>query len=802
MLGPSIILGLSSCALALNARYDQDYGYANADYGSNGPSSSATRSIHSHSASTIPFPTGQNNSTSVKPSSTGTPNCTPYWLEAIKHQGLASFNSNPGSYKVFRNVKDYGAQGDGRTDDTAAIQRAITEGNRCTPGFCESSTNTPALVYFPGGTYVISASIIDYYYTQIIGNPNCLPIIQAAANFSTTGGLGLIDGSPYQGSGPRAGKTAYGPTNTFFRQIRNIILDMTKIPANVSATGIHWPTAQTTSLQNVVFNMNAANGTQHQGLFIEEGSGGFMTDLVFNGGNYGFNVGNQQFTTRNLTFNNVNTAINQLWDWGWTYIGLSINNCRVGLNMSAGGPPAVNVGSSMLVDSEINNTPIGLTTSRTDSSQPAAGGSLYLENVKLNNVPVAVLGPNGTYLQGSTGASVISAWADGHRYLPNGPVKARGPIAPSKRPASLLDASGKYYARSKPQYGSIPLSQFISARDLGCAGDGKTDDTTALNAAILKAKNERKILFIDAGYYKIVGEALATVILSAGDYFNNLDAPQVVVKVAQPGEQGSVELSDLFLSTKGQQKGAILMEYNLGTYDAEPAGLWDVHTRIGGFAGSDLQTAQCEKTPDTKITKDNLVQNCIAAYMSIHVTKFATGLYMENNWLWIADHDLDDARNNNTQITIYAGRGLHIESIRGRVWLYGTAVEHHVKYEYQFVDTREIFMGQIQTETAYYQPNPDATIPFPENKALSDPVFTPSPNSSINAAEGWGLRIVRSNNILGYGVGLYSFFDNYSTNCSAIGAGARCQTRMLSIEGDRNSYDINLYNINTVGRLR
>ena len=130
---------------------------------------------------------------------------------------------------------------------------------------------------------------------------------------------------------------------------------------------------------------------------------------------------------------------------------------------------------------------------------------------------------------------------------------------------------------------------------------------------------------------------------------------------------------------------------------------------------------------------------------------------------------------------------------------WGTAVEHHVKYEYQFVDTREIFMGQIQTETAYYQPNPDATIPFPENAALSDPVFTPSSNSSINAASGWGLRILRSNNILGYGVGLYSFFDNYSTNCSAVGAGARCQTRMTSIEGDRNSYDISLYNLNTVG---
>lgn len=188
-----------------------------------------------------------------------------YWLEDIKHQGIAAFNPSPSTYQVFRNVKDFGAKGDGVTDDTAAIQNAISSGGRCAPGSCASTTVTPAIVYFPTGVYMISASLIDYYYTQVIGNPNCMPTIRAFANF--TGGLGLIDGDQYQAGGV----LGFGSTNIFWRQIRNFYLDMTLIPASSAATGIHWPTAQATSLQNIVFNMSQAAGTQHQGVFIESG---------------------------------------------------------------------------------------------------------------------------------------------------------------------------------------------------------------------------------------------------------------------------------------------------------------------------------------------------------------------------------------------------------------------------------------------------------------------------------------------------------------------------------------------------
>lgn len=727
-------------------------------------------------------------------------------MEDIDHQGIAP-NQNDSTYQVFRNVADYGAVGDGITDDTAAINLAISDGNRCAPGNCSSSTRTPATIYFPAGVYLISSSIIDYYYTNLIGNPNCIPTLRATTNFT---GLGLIDGDLYGANG-----LSYGATNVFWRQVRNFVIDMTSIPYNSTATGIHWPTAQATSLQNIVFYMSDINGTMHQGILIESGSGGFMTDLVFYGGFYGGDFGNQQFTMRNLSFHNSVTAINQLWDWGWTYYGININNCSVGLNMSTGGTTAQSVGSITFFDSTITNTTIGILTANNFTSQPPTAGSLILENVRLNNVPIAVQGPTGTALAGSTGSMLITAWGEGHAYAPIGPNEFEGYFSPNTRPGSLL-SGGNFYTRSKPQYETLNATQFLSARTQGAAGDGVTDDTAAVQSLIVEAAATGQIAFFDAGIYKvsttiyvpantrITGESYP-VILGSGGWFEDMTTPRPVLQIGHAGEIGNVEWSDMIVSTQGPAAGAILIEWNLATYGT-PSGMWDVHARIGGFAGSNLQLAECPTTPTIAIPATEVDSGCIAAFLTMHITPSAQGLYLENVWLWTADHDVEDA--NLTQITIYAGRGLLIESGAGTLWLVGTAVEHHTLYQYQLSGTTDIFMGQIQTETAYYQPDPPAVLPFSAVAAYNDPVFPAgcfdltvfnftNNTGYTNECDGFGLRILNSQDVLVYGAGLYSFFDNYNTSCSAAGSGEACQSSIFSIEGDSSGVEV--YNLNTVG---
>jgi hypothetical protein len=61
----------------------------------------------------------------------------------------------PSEYQFFRNVKDFGAVGDGVTDDTAAINRAVVamSSSNLTPArcgeTCASTSTLGALVYFP-----------------------------------------------------------------------------------------------------------------------------------------------------------------------------------------------------------------------------------------------------------------------------------------------------------------------------------------------------------------------------------------------------------------------------------------------------------------------------------------------------------------------------------------------------------------------------------------------------------------------------------------------------------------------------
>lgn len=709
-----------------------------------------------------------------------------WWFSKIERTGAVPFGDSGADYPVFRNVQEYGAKGDGSTDDTEAINKAITDGgNRCGEN-CDSSTTTPALVYFPPGTYVVSKPLIQYYYTHMVGDLSDIPTIKAAANFE---GMAVIDANPYKGE-----DNWFTNQNNFFRQIRNFKIDITEQPMT-TGTGIHWQVAQATSLQNIEFFMveDPSEENAQQGIFMENGSGGFMTDLVFHGGKYGAFFGSQQFTARNLEFNNCNTAIYQIWNWIWNYHGLVVKNCKVGIDMSAGGGGAQTVGSIIVQDATFSETEVGIKTLY-NPEQTGTNGTLILDNVDFTkNVPTAVQngGTNTTILEGN---QVVASYTQGRAYTGSEGEAVQATRDAPKKPAALLDDSGKFFVRSKPQYADVPVEKFISVKDNGAKGDGKTDDTAAIQKT-LDGLAEGEIAYFPHGAYiitdtvvippnaKLVGEIWPMIMAGGDKNFKDQKNPKPMLQVGKDGDVGNVEMSDFMIETQGPQPGAILMQWNLEAEAKGSAGLWDVHFRVGGSAGTQLQSDKCAKDPETEITEPN--PECVGAFMLLHVTKSAS-IYMENTWLWVSDHELDI--NDFNQINIYNGRGLLIESTKG-AWLYGTASEHNVLYNYHLQNAKNVYMTVIQTETAYYQGNPDATVPFVVNPDYYDPDFA-TECEDAKCKKTWGLRAIDSSDVFFYGGGMYSFFENYDQECLDT---EDCQEHMVDIVNS----DITMYGVNT-----
>ncbi len=80
------------------------------------------------------------------------------------------------------------------------------------------------------------------------------------------------------------------------------------------------------------------------------GSGGFVSDLTFFGGNIGFRAGSQQFTARNLKFTSCLTAISMVWDWGFTWKNIDVLSCYIALDCTlANGANGQGTGSISVV---------------------------------------------------------------------------------------------------------------------------------------------------------------------------------------------------------------------------------------------------------------------------------------------------------------------------------------------------------------------------------------------------------------------------------------------------------------------
>ena len=177
----------------------------------------------------------------------------------------------------------------------------------------------------------------------------------------------------------------------------------------------------------------------------------------------------------------------------------------------------------------------------------------------------------------------------------------------------------------------------------------------------------------------LVGE-LGSVLLAQGGAAAWADAatPQPLLLV--PAAATGVRLVDLLFSVSGDVPGCVLLDWRAPS--AAPSGLWDVSWRLYNTA-SDL----------------------------FRVSGAGAGVYFEEGWGWVADHDVDSGQ----QLTVKNPRGMTITGSAGPSFLYGTAMEHSSLYQYNFSSAAGITTVTTQTETDYWSSPPTGWAMVHEN---------------------------------------------------------------------------------------
>eukprot|EP01044_Picomonas_judraskeda_P010049 COSAG03_NODE_1268_length_4429_cov_3.964451_2_plen_244_part_00 len=169
---------------------------------------------------------------------------------------------------VWRSVADPrfagGAKGDGSTDDTAAFMAALDyrrddDKLKLSPyqRWGEPGpAKAPAVVYVPPGRYIISDTLVLYFYTHLMGNHKCRPtlVLKPSAAGFTDQSKGM---KPFLAAmiGYNTSTSAHnwwgggGENMNFYTQIQHLHIEIGS--GNEAATGILWGVAQQTSIRDV-----------------------------------------------------------------------------------------------------------------------------------------------------------------------------------------------------------------------------------------------------------------------------------------------------------------------------------------------------------------------------------------------------------------------------------------------------------------------------------------------------------------------------------------------------------------------
>jgi hypothetical protein len=556
------------------------------------------------------------------------------------------------------------AVGDGRADDSAAIQQAI-DAAAVRPG--------GGLVFLPAGRHRITRTIFIWPGVRVFGVGRTRPVLLLAPNTpgfqQGVGNMVFFAGNNPHGTATGAngvamrGKVPVPPptsvpfndgiadanSGTFYSALANIDFEIGE--GNPAATGVRQHTAQHSYLAHVDFRLGSALAGIYQ-------AGNLGMNLRFFGGRYGIlaekNSPAWQYTLLDSSFEGQRDA--------------AIREHEMSLTM---------------VNTVIRNTPVGVEIDR------GYGERLWGSDVRFENVSqagVVISNEGNVFTQVGFGNTVASNTPVFARFRDSGrTVAGPGPryrvgeftygltLAGLNQPGTYQTRMDAAAVRALPKQRDRairalpPVSAWVDVRTLGVKGDNTADDTAAIQRAI----DRHRVLYFPAGFYRVT-ETLKlrpdsvliglhpgmTQIVLADDLpaYRGVGAPKALIESARGGD---AIVSGLGLFTGGINPRATAMLWRAG----ERSLVDDVKFQGGHGTtladGSRFDPYNANHTADADVRK-----RWDGQHSSLWVTDGGGGTF---NGLWTPN--------------TYAHAGLYVSDTSTPGYVYEMSAEHHLRAE-------------------------------------------------------------------------------------------------------------------------
>lgn len=554
---------------------------------------------------------------------------------------------------------------DGKTDVSDELQRAINE--------VKTNYNF-GIVFIPAGTYKISKTIYIPTAVRVIGYGNMRPVIVLADNAP-----GFQEEYPqdkgnakymfwFTSSLPKEGQPVPDAgASTFYSAMSNV--DLRIGAGNPSAVALRTHFAQHSFISHV--DIHAGNGKA--GIFDV---GNEMEDVRFFGGDYGIYTFKPspgwQFMMVDTYFEGQRKAAIRSQESGLTIVRMTVKNVPTVLEINPNFYEKL-----FMEDSRLENV---TGPAFVISNENNAYTQISLKNIICKKVPVlANYRASGKQIAGAGELYRVKTF---HHGLQMEGLGAK-PVHGTMQDTEALKTEPAPFQKDIPDFPDIKT--WANLKALGAKGDGVTDDTKAIQAAI----DQHDVIYVPQGWYRITATlklknktaliglspvATQFILQDNTESFGSFGPPKPMVESSKGGNN---ILTGIGISTAASNTRAVGLKWVAGANSY----VNDVKF-LGGHGNIPRKRPGQNALNNSSHTGNE--QFWDTQYWSLWVTDGGGGTFKN---IWTA----------NTFAT--SGAYVSYTSTPGRV--YAMSVEHHVRNEVRFknVSNWKVFALQLEEES-------------------------------------------------------------------------------------------------------